>query len=154
VRTRNNRRELPLGLPCVSTVNPMSYTIAGLIAFVLLIGLAIIVLANGRMSETGHGSRVKDLREILDMLDSAKTRGRRVLIIIYYLRALFRGSYWTTMAAIFGGLCMLAAAIFGGGWEIARQMLCDVLRFIETMVNGKATSCEAAVSMPAPAHPP
>lgn len=140
--------ELPFDWPRDSGMSP---TTAGLIALGILVLFALIVLALGCLSETGHGSRVNDLRELLAMLDSAKTRGRKALILGWYLRAILRAGYYGAVISTIGALTAAAAAMFGGGWEIARQMLCHVLRFVETIVRGKAISCEpVAAQAPLP----
>ncbi len=121
----------------------MSDATAGLVALLIVAVVATLLIVLGRMNETGHGSRVKDLREILEQWRSARTSGERALIFFWYLRALFRVGYYAATISVVGALTVAAAQIFGGpAWELVRQMLCDVLRFLETLIKGKATSCE------------
>jgi hypothetical protein len=127
----------------------MTNITAGLIALVILTVLVVVLFVLCRASESGHGSRVKDLDEGLRRLKEAKTWGAKLFVFFYFGRSLMRMGQWGFAAAAIGALATMAAAIFGGGWEIGRQMLCDVLRFIETMFNGKATSC----TPPEPATP-
>lgn len=121
----------------------MSNTTAGLFALLIVAAVATILIALGRMNETGHGSRIKDLREILEQWRSARSSGEKVLIFFWYLRALFRVGYYGATISVVSALAVAAAQILGGpAWELVRQMLCDVLRFLETLIKGKATSCE------------
>lgn len=119
----------------------MSNITAGLIALVILAVLVVVLFKLCRASESGHGSRLKDLDEALKRFNEAKTWGAKLFVIFYFGRSLARIGQWGFAATVIAALASMAAAIFGGGWEIGRQMLCDVLRFIETMFNGKATSC-------------
>jgi hypothetical protein len=130
----------------------MTNATAGLIAFGILAILTAILFALVRMSESGHGSRAKDLAEFLKQWREAESKFERVVILLWFLRALFRIGLLGASVTVISALALAAAQIFGGGWEIARQILCDVLRFIETIVKGKATSCEPA-PVPAPPTP-
>jgi hypothetical protein len=128
----------------------MSSTTAGLIALAILAVVAIVILVLGRMSETGHGSRTKDLGEFLKAWRDAKSRGERTLILIWYLRALFRLGYYGASIAIFSALAAAAGSIFGVSWEILREMLCAVLRFLERLLLEDATSCLPPIQSSAP----
>lgn len=127
----------------------MSNTTAGLIALLILAVLAVILFALGRMNESGHGSRINDLREILGLWRGAESKSERALILIWFLRALFRLGYYSAIVSVLGLFAVAAANIFGISWEIARAIVCAVLRFMEKLLFGSATSCE-----PAPAGPP
>lgn len=117
----------------------MTATTAGLIAFAILVVVAVILLILGRMSETGHGSRIKDLSEILDAWRKAKSGGERALIFFWYLRGLFRLGYYGATVTVVGSLAMAAGSIFGFSWEIAREMLNSVLHFLERFFPADST---------------
>jgi hypothetical protein len=101
-----------------------------------------------RMSETGHGSRLQDLDEGLKRWRNAKSFGERLFILFYFGRLFVRIGQWGYAATAVTALATMAAAVFGGGWEIGRQMLCDVLRFIENIRTGKPTACAPTSPMP------
>jgi hypothetical protein len=127
----------------------MTNTTAGLIALVILAALVVALFILCRASESGHGSRFKDLDEGLKRLKEADSWTAKFFVIFYFGRILVRIGQWGFAAAAIAALASMAAAIFGGGWEIARQMLCDVLRFLETMLKGAATSCPPPAPAPA-----
>lgn len=127
----------------------MTNLTAGLVALVILAVLVVVLFILCRASESGHGSRMKDLDEAIKRFESAKTWSTKLFVILYFARSLARIGQWGFAAAAIGALAAMAAGIFGGGWEIARQMLCDVLRFFETMFKGEATSCPPPSPEPA-----
>lgn len=127
----------------------MSNTVAGLIGLGMMALLAVALFVLCRASESGHGSRFRDLDEALERLKKAETLTAKLFVFFYFGRSLVRTGNWGYCAAAITAFGIALAGLFGGGWEIGRQMLCDVLRFLENMIKGKAMSC----SPPPPGSP-
>jgi len=116
-------------------------TTAALIAFgmLLLIALGLVIL--GVFSNTGSGSKVRDLAKGMRAYRKARTHGERLLVFLWFGRALMRTGYWGAVAAVIAALGGIAIGLFGGNWQIARQILCEAYRFAERMLKGTVTVC-------------
>ena len=120
--------------------------------------VAVILLILGRMSETGHGSRIKDLSEILDAWRKAKSGGERALIFFWYLRGLFRlGYYGATVTVVTVNDPILAETAdlkVGSDW-LAKQCLAELKSEVAKTFAGRVLEnvdirYEIATGAPAP----
>jgi hypothetical protein len=116
----------------------MSDTVAALIAFLVLLGVLILLVILGKLLDLNPISKGQVAREAFNLFVGASNWRERFAVIFFYSPLLMAAGFWTLVAAIATAGFACIGAIFGANiaaLQLLRQMLLDLIGFIERRLN-------------------